>query len=95
MAKRQEKCCSPRQNGLLKIDSSLEKTSSRLVWSIGTGKFNAGGGGGGGAMDSVLSRGGGRVETGYRNWDNLRPDGSLGSYADVPVLLPSVCLSKL
>ena len=52
-------------------------------------------GGGGGAMDSVLSRGGGRVETGYRNWDKLRPDGSLGSYADVPVLLPSVCLSKL
>lgn len=53
---------------------------------MGAGKFNAGERGNP-AMDSVLSRGGGRVETKYRNWDKLRADWSLGSYADVPVLL--------
>ena len=49
---------------------------------MGTGEFNAGGNP---AMDWHPIQGGVEillVASCYRNWDKLRPDGPLGSYAD-------------
>ena len=45
-----------------------------------------GGGGGGGGVEMVL------VASRYRNWDKLRPDGPLGSHADLTLFILSACL---
>ena len=64
---------------------------------MGTGEFNIGDnpamdyhpiqeGEGGGEVEVLL------VASRYRNWDKLRPDGPLGSHADLTLFILSECL---
>ena len=60
---------------------------------MGTGKFNAGGNP---VMDKHPIQGGVEillVTPCHRNWDKLRPDGPLGSYADLTFTIQLVAVA--